>query len=156
MRSQMTAEQVTPAVCHDIVAAVLSHQGDLALLRRSPLVTGDVGRWNCVTGFLDACNDPLAQALEEIKEEAGISRWDLRLLSNKVLHLEGLDGRVWRVHTFHFASQTRALTLNWENDDCAWLNPTRLNELAVVPWFADILEACDLHHSIEACFQSAI
>lgn len=153
MRSQMTAEQVAPAVCHDIVAAVLSHQGDLALLRRSPLVTGDVGRWNCVTGFLDACAAPLAQALEEIQEEAGICKDDLRLLTSKVLHLEGLDGRIWRVHTFHFACQTRALTLNWENDDCAWLNPAELNEFAVVPWFADILEACNLDHSIEACFQ---
>lgn len=149
MRNQSTAEQSAPAVHQDIVAAVLSHQGDLALLRRSPLVTGDVGRWNCVTGYLDAYTDPLAQAVQEIREEAGIAQSDLRLLSSKVLHLEGLDGRIWRVHTFHFACQTRALTLNWENDDCAWMNPAKLNELAIVPWFADILEACNLDHSIE-------
>lgn len=151
MGSQMTAEQVIPAVCHEIVAAVLSHQGDLALLRRSPLVTGDVGRWNCITGFLEVCNDPLTQVLEEIQEEAGISRSDLRLLSSKVLHLEGTDGRMWRVHTFHFSSQTRILTLNWENDDCAWLSHAALNEITIVPWLTDVLEACDLQQSVAAC-----
>lgn len=154
MRQQLTSvAQATPIVCNEIVAAVISHQGDLAMLRRSPLVTGDVGLWNCVTGFLDACNEPLNQALAEVEEEAGIPHSELQLVDNKILHLEGMDGRVWRVHAFHFSSQTRALTLNWENDDCAWLSPGSLNNIATVPWFADILAACNLEHPLETCTQ---
>lgn len=156
MRNQLASvERGAPSVCCEIVAAVLSHRGDVALLRRSPLVTGDVGLWNCVTGFLEACNDPLSQALEEIEEEAGISRSKLDLRSSQILHLDGPDGRVWRVHVFHFVSQTRALTLNWENDDCTWLSPGALTGLSVVSWFADVLDACNLGHAQKTCAQRA-
>src|SRR5690554_1368701 len=142
MRSQSTS--AAPMICNEIIAAVLSHEGDLALLRRSALITGDVGSWNCVTGFLDSGNEPLSQALQEIEEEAGIPHSDLQLLENKILHLEDAHGQIWRVHAFHFSCKTRRLTLNWENDDSAWLRPDALHEITIVPWFVDVLEACNL------------
>ncbi|WP_280325311.1 NUDIX domain-containing protein [Pseudomonas sp. BN102] len=135
--------QASESVC-EIVAAVLSHKGELALLRRSNMVTGDVGRWNCITGFLDHDHEPLSQALTEVEEEAGISKHHLKLLSSSVLHLLGQDGRTWRVYAFHFHSRTRTLTLNWENDASVWLAPQELDQLSTVSWFAHILDACGL------------
>lgn len=142
-----SAVQNAPESVCEIVAAVLSHQGELALLRRSNLVTGDVGRWNCITGFLEPEHEPLYQALTEVKEEAGISKHHLKLLSSSVLNLLGDDGRNWRVHTFHFHSMTRTLTLNWENDASVWLAPQELNRISTVSWFAHILDACGLRSS---------
>ncbi|MBA4681437.1 MAG: NUDIX domain-containing protein [Pseudomonas sp.] len=140
-----------PMVFTEIVAAVLTHQDQLALLRRSELVTGDIGRWNCITGFLDPDHEPLSQAFTEIEEEAGIAKRHLRLLGSSVLNLVGSDGRVWRVHTFHFHSLTKNLTLNWENDACTWLHPRQLEGLSTVPWFTHILDACGLsRHSLPA------
>ena len=150
----MTSQSVSvapqdPVACTEIVAAVLTHQDQLALLRRSKLVTGDVGRWNCITGFLDLDREPFSQALTEVEEEAGIAKRHLRLLGSSVLNLKGADGRVWRVHAFHFDSLTKNLTLNWENDACTWLYPQQLDELSTVSWFANILDACGLSgHSL--------
>lgn len=143
-------QDTSESVC-EIVAAVLSHQGELALLRRSNLVTGDVGRWNCITGFLEPEHEPLYQALTEVEEEAGISKRHLHLLSSAVLNLKGHDGRVWRVHAFHFRSLTKNLTLNWENDASIWLHPRQMDELSTVSWFAHILDACGLaNHNLSA------
>ncbi|MDH4560759.1 hypothetical protein DM872_02625 [Pseudomonas taiwanensis] len=143
---ESAVQRFSGSVC-EIVAAVLSHKGELALLRRSNLVTGDVGRWNCITGFLDHDRDPLSQALVEVEEEAGISKHHLKLLSSSVLNLPGQDGRTWRVYAFHFHSLTRTLTLNWENDASVWLAPHELGQVPTVSWFAHILNACELRSS---------
>jgi len=133
----------------EIIAAVVSYAGELALLRRSPLVTGDVGRWNCITGFLESQIEPLAQAMLEIEEEAGISHGQLILKSQAMLTLKGsTDGRLWRIHVFHFDSTTRALKLNWENDASIWLMPDELNSVPTVSWFGEILNACGLQRPI--------
>tara|TARA_R110000796_G_scaffold252001_1_gene384793 strand:+ start:39616 stop:40107 length:492 start_codon:yes stop_codon:yes gene_type:complete len=146
LHPQVAIPQGSSAVT-EIVAAVLTHQDQLALLRRSELVTGDVGSWNCITGFLDLGCEPLVQAMTEVEEEAGISGCNLLLHASSVLNLQGVDGRLWRVHAFHFHTETRDLTLNWENDAYVWLHPDRLNELSTVSWFAQILDACGLGRS---------
>lgn len=148
MKSQpVSADQQASECACEIVAAVLSHQGELALLRRSTLVTGDVGRWNCITGFLETDHEPLSQALTEVEEEAGIAKRHLTLLSSSVLNLPGQDGRIWRVHAFHFHSLTRTLTLNWENDASVWLAPQELEQVSTVSWFGHILDACGIRSS---------
>lgn len=128
----------------EVVAVVLTHKNQLALLRRSNLVTGDIGCWSCITGFLDPACEPFSQALVEVEEEAGIADSDLLLQASKVLDIRGGDGRLWRVHAFHFQSRTKKLQLNWENDACIWLHPQQVSELETVPWFSHILDACEI------------
>lgn len=150
MRNNMCEPMMNaPATCREIVAAVITHEGDMALLRRSALVTGDIGRWNCITGFREKHASPLEQAFEEIREEAGIGESDLRLASKRVLLLKADNGQWWRVHAFHFVSNTRALCLNWENDACAWVPPHSLPQVEIVPWLTDILDACGVERTLQ-------
>lgn len=143
LQPQIVIPEASSAVT-EIVAAVLTHQDQLALLRRSEFVTGDVGCWNCITGFLDLGREPLVQALTEVEEEAGIAERNLLLLARSVLNLKGADGRLWRVHAFHFHTQTMDVRLNWENDAYVWLRPDELKNLSTVAWFGQVLDSCGL------------
>lgn len=125
----------------DVVAAVLTHRGRICLLRRSRAVTGDIGRWHCVTGYLPSGQDPLQQALVEIYEEIGIETADLELSTTAVVELLAADGTKWRVHAFGFESRTDAVTLNWEHDAAYWARFRQIAILNTVAWLDDILAA---------------
>jgi 8-oxo-dGTP pyrophosphatase MutT (NUDIX family) len=125
----------------EVVAAVLSCEGRICLLRRSPEVASDAGLWHCVTGYLPAGVDPRGHAMIEVAEETGLRPSLLQLRGGSVLDLAGGDGRRWKVHAFHFQANTRALQLNWEHDAAIWLRPAELAALPAVSWFGDVLRS---------------
>jgi hypothetical protein len=124
-----------------VVATILTYGSRIGLFRRSAHVTGDAGRWHCITGFLPACADPLRQALLEVEEEAGILEPELELKRRTVLYLTGADGRRWQVHVFHFQSATEHVKLNWEHDASCWARRDQLRKLPTVAWFSNVLES---------------
>jgi NUDIX domain len=130
--------------CFDVVAAVLVHRGRVCLLRRSPHVDSDRGRWHCITGYLPQRTDPMTQALAEIHEETGIGSPSLQLLDQRVVRLAGSDSNIWRVHAYRFRSVTDAVTLNWEHDEARWLRLGDIGSLATVQWLPNVLEALAL------------
>lgn len=123
----------------EIVAALLTHRGRLGLFRRSQQVSGDVGRWHCVTGFLPNGATPLHHAMIEILEELGIEERALCRLGNKVIDMEDGRGQKWRVHAFHFESSTDRTQLNWENDGACWVSFDEIHTLSVVHWLPRIV-----------------
>ncbi|SFB38807.1 hypothetical protein SAMN04515620_16019 [Collimonas sp. OK607] len=125
----------------EVVAAILTHLGRVGLFRRSARVTGDVGYWHCITGFLPVAADPLKHAILEIWEETNIAESRLELSKRTILDLKSEDGKLWRVHAFHFQSQVDAVHLNWENDACCWVQVEQIGALATVSWFEKVLEA---------------
>lgn len=135
-------EQLKPReIDHQVVAAVLSNKGRIGLFRRSNKVSGDVGLWHCITGFLSNADSPLTQALVEIEEEVGICGDKLQLCSSAWFDLLGNDGITWRVHAFHFLCQTEALTLNWENDAASWVFANQLHLYPTVTWLDNVFTA---------------
>lgn len=128
-----------------VVAALLTHQGRIGLFRRSPHVSGDVGRWHCITGFLPDDAEALSHAIVEIYEETGIPSLELSLINSAVLELKGGDGKHWRVYAYHFQSQTDAVQLNWENDVVCWIEPERLGLLPTVSWLEDVLDGLSVN-----------
>lgn len=137
----------------EVVAAVLTHGGRLCLCQRSKNVTGDVGLWHCITGFLSPDGDPRNQATTEISEEAGIPQQELELRGSAVVEKRGRDGQVWKIHAYHFSSATDLIKLNWENDASSWLFLSQIEAFPTVDWFTDIVTALstslyeDLHLS---------
>lgn len=142
MHNQVICE--TPSASQEqfeVVAAILTHRGRVGLFRRSLHVTGDVGCWHCITGFLPVGSDPLNQAILEIWEETGIAEAGLDLGKRTILDLTSADGNLWRVHAFHFQSQTDAVKLNWEHDASCWLPIDQIGALPTVSWFEYVLDA---------------
>lgn len=136
-----------------VVAALLTHQGRIGLFRRSPHVSGDVGRWHCITGFLPDDAEALNHAFVEIHEETGIPPLELTLLNSVVLDLKGGDGRYWRVHAYHFQSRTDSVQLNWENDIVRWVEPERISLLPTVSWLDDVLDGLSIQISGSSTFK---
>lgn len=118
----------------EIVAAMLTHRGRLGLFRRSQLVTGDVGRWHCITGFLPQGTLPLDHAMVEVLEELGIAEQALRQVGDKVIDMQDEHGQHWRIHAFHFESSTDCVQLNWENDRACWIAFDQMHTLSIVHW----------------------
>jgi 8-oxo-dGTP pyrophosphatase MutT (NUDIX family) len=141
MTTEMTAP---PQGGFEIIAAVLTHNDRLCLLRRSAQVNTDRGYWHCITGHLSTGAPPLEHAFIEISEETGIDRGDLELQSRAIVDRKGADGNIWRIHSFHFRSRTRTLTLNWEHDGACWTPMRKLGRLRTVHWLAAVLEGLSL------------
>ncbi|OXM67165.1 MULTISPECIES: NUDIX domain-containing protein [Amycolatopsis] len=126
----------------DVVAAVLLAGDRVALFKRSRLVTGDAGRWHCVTGYLPAGADPLDHARVELVEETGLGGDDV-VLARRGDRLVRLcpRGATWQVFPFLFRTARDALELNWEHDEYRWVRPADIDELDIVPWLWDVLSA---------------
>lgn len=142
----------------DVVAAVLTHRGRLAVLRRSSLVSSDQGLWHCVTGYRPAAECPLAQAIKEISEEAGMDAGALTLRGRQELNESGADGRVWHIHAFHFETDTADVRLNWEHDAVKWTTMQGLARLPTVAWFGRILQVLQITAAtaVMKCCKSAM
>jgi ADP-ribose pyrophosphatase YjhB (NUDIX family) len=116
-----------------VVAVVLTHQGRICLLRRSGQVSSDTGLWHCVTGYLPAAADPIRHAQLEVTEETGIAAARLEPAGAAVFDQYGSDGRLWRIHSFHFRTFKPAVLLNWENDAAFWVPPDETHQTKTLP-----------------------
>lgn len=142
MQAESAHQQHRHAQPIEIVAALLTHRGRLGLFRRSQHVTGDVGRWHCITGFLPDGAAPLHHALTEILEELGIAEQALSPMADKVIDMKDDRGQRWRVHAFRFESATDRTQLNWENDDACWVLLDDIHTLSIVSWLPRLV--CEL------------
>lgn len=116
-----------------VVTAFLMHEGRVLVLRRSDAVGSFPGRWAGVSGFVEGDEAPLDRALQEIREETGISSPRLLRVGEVVL-ARGAEGRVvWAVHPFLFEVDSPRVTLDWEHVDSTWIRPEKMDDLHVVP-----------------------
>lgn len=141
--AQLPGQKAKPLV-KEIVAGVVLHRARLAILRRSPLVTGENGYWNVITGYVEPGVPPLEQAYLEIAEETGIGHEHLSLKKTAVQLLDDCNGQTWKVHVFQFDSATDRIVLNWENDSAHWVTFDALFDFETVSWIGSVLECCQL------------
>ncbi|WP_166660340.1 NUDIX domain-containing protein [Paenarthrobacter nitroguajacolicus] len=126
----------------EVVAVVLTCRGRIGLFKRSALVGSDVGRWHCITGYVDGRDGALSQAVTELREETGLEFAEISsILTGRIIELEDQSGDPWRVHTFLISTNTRRLRLNWEHADYRWVSPLRLPRFdGQVSWLSDVLD----------------
>lgn len=126
-----------------VIAVVLQWREKIALFKRSPGVQSDQGRWHCITGFLEPGLSPSEQALEELREEAGLRPADLtELAPGPTLLLEDSRGACWAVYTFTAVTARRRLEINWEHTSFRWTSRRKAKRFSNrVPWLDAVLEA---------------
>ena len=136
-----------PTVCREAgtkfaVAVVLRHRGRIGMFKRSLSVDHDGGLWHCITGYLPPSTSPLAQAIQEVFEETGLTVAELDdIRTGPILALPGDDGVPWEVHTFAAHTPVRRLRLNWEHDAYRWVKPHRVPGFMQVHWLGTVMTA---------------
>lgn len=126
------------------VAVVLCHRGKVGLFKRSTDVGHDGGLWHCITGHLPPSTPPLAQAIQELFEETGLTVAELDdVRTGPILALPGDDGGTWKVHTFCAHTSVRRLRLNWEHDAYRWVKPHRVSRFVQVHWLRAVMMATE-------------
>ncbi|MGE4579458.1 MAG: NUDIX domain-containing protein [Desulfuromonadales bacterium] len=127
-----------------VVTAFLRHEGKILLLKRSDRVRTYRGRWAAVSGSLEEPT-PLAQALREIREETGLGETDLCLVAAAPCQ-EVVDAELatrWLIHPFLFeVNGSPGVRLDWEHEECRWIEAAELSHYLTVPALAQVLAAC--------------
>ncbi|MDP2952933.1 MAG: nicotinamide-nucleotide amidohydrolase family protein [Chloroflexota bacterium] len=126
-----------------VVTCFLEHEERIALLRRSARVGTYQGRWAGVSGYIEPGHTAYEQAMEELREEAGLGPEDLRL-AKEGSTLEAIDaglGRKWVIHPFRFQLLSpEKLTLDWEHTELQWVEPEEIASYETVPRLAEAWE----------------
>lgn len=119
-----------------VVTCFLEHEGKVLLLKRSDQVGSYQQRWAGVSGYLEPENTPLEQALEELGEEVGLAKEDLKLVKEG-LPLDVPDTKMdkkWVVHPFRFyLEDTEKINTDWENTEYRWVIPDDIKKYQTVP-----------------------
>jgi ADP-ribose pyrophosphatase YjhB (NUDIX family) len=134
--------QTSPAsLPREVVAVVLTYRGRVGLFKRGLRVGSDVGRWHCITGYIDEAASATGQAYVELHEETGLEIRDIKsLLAGEVLSLDDQNGEPWHVHTFLATTNKRKLRLNWEHDTYRWVPYRRVSRFdGQVEWLSHVL-----------------
>lgn len=123
-----------------VVTCLLRHEGAILLCRRSGEVGTYAGLWGGVAGHADG--DPDGAALQEIREETGISDEDVTLVRRGDPFTVADDAAEisWTVHPFLFDTARRDVTPNWETSTFEWVSPTAIRHRETVP---DLWESYD-------------
>jgi hypothetical protein len=106
--------------------------GRILLLRRSEKVGSFRGRWAAVSGYLDS-QDPLDQALTEIREETSIGGGDVALARKGATLYARDESRVYAIEPFRFRVVEPTVTLDWEHTESRWVLPEELVQFETVP-----------------------
>ena len=94
------------------------------------------GRWAGISGYIEAGNSSYRQALEEIREEAGLDGEDVKLIKEGQ-PLEVIDeqmGRKWIVHPYRFqVMKPEKIEIDWEHTGLKWIAPEDIGQYPTVP-----------------------
>lgn len=99
------------------VILIVRNKNAILALKRSNQVQLYRGKWAIVGGHLPNGAVPLVHAYEELCEETGLRRSDVRLVR---LHDIALD-KTWVSTSFLFEAKTRKIRLDWEHTDFRWV-----------------------------------
>ncbi|QZP36277.1 NUDIX domain-containing protein [Halobaculum magnesiiphilum] len=125
-----------------VVTAFLRDRGEVLLVRRSDAVGTYSGRWGGVSGYVEGdADDPVDDALREIREETGIGKTDLTLVRRgDTVAVHDAEG-AFTVHPFLFDCDTRAVEPNEELAATEWVQPPAMLERETVPRLWDAYRA---------------
>jgi 8-oxo-dGTP diphosphatase len=119
-----------------VVTCFLENKAKILFLCRSGQVGSYTQRWAGISGYIEPGHSPLEQALQEIGEETGLSKNEVKLLKEG-LPLEVIDetlGKIWVVHPFRFqVDNPEKIQIDWEHSEYRWIEPEEIKNYNTVP-----------------------
>ncbi|MFC6786594.1 NUDIX domain-containing protein [Halobaculum halobium] len=125
-----------------VVTAFLRNRGEVLLVRRGDAVGTYSGRWGGVSGYVEGDpDDPVEDALREVREETGIREGGLTLVRRgEPVAVDDAEGP-FTVHPFLFDCDTRAVEPNEELAAWEWVQPPAMLDRETVPRLWDAYRA---------------
>jgi PncC family amidohydrolase len=125
-----------------VVSCFLENNRRILVVRRSAQVRTYEGLWGAISGYIDSTPD--RQALTEIKEEAGLSSRDIKLISRgqPIFVTDKKLKTRWEVHPYLFkVINPDKLKFDWEQQETRWITPDELDSLQTVPRLKEAFES---------------
>ena len=129
-----------------VVTCFLEQRKLILILRRSNRVGTYQRAWAGVSGYIEA--DALDQAFTEIREETGLFKNNIRLVSQgkTVEVVDQSINRKWIVHPFLFhVLDPDKIMLDWEHTESKWIKPADLSKYSTVPGLSRALDSAMRH-----------
>jgi 8-oxo-dGTP pyrophosphatase MutT (NUDIX family) len=97
--------------------------------------------WAGISGIIEGNEEPIYRAKREVLEEVGITEDKIILLkSGRQMHVESqYANHEWLIHPFLFSVSEPTITLNWENQEYAWITVLDLTRYQTVPSLDKVL-----------------
>ena len=119
-----------------VITVFISFKKKVLLLKRSDKVLTYKGKWNTVAGYLDELKPIEEKIYEELSEELGISKKDVKLIhiGESYRFIDVSEKRTWIVHPVKVElAHDVQITLDWEHTEYKWIDPDEIDEFDTVP-----------------------
>lgn len=126
-----------------VVNCVVMYRGKILLVQRSPKVHLYPGYWNGVSGFLDTHASLRGKVFEELSEELGLPKHQVRAVRlGHIFDQEAPEYRkTWIVHPVLVEVKTDKIRLDWEAERYRWVSLKEARALKLLPGFDRVLDA---------------
>ncbi|MGE5404311.1 MAG: NUDIX domain-containing protein [Candidatus Saccharibacteria bacterium] len=119
-----------------VVTCFVVHDEKILLLKRSGQVGTYQEKWAGVSGHIDEGNTPQQQALQELKEEVGLSDTAISSITEgpPVEVIDEVLSRKWVIHPFRvMVVDPELIKLDWEHTEYQWIIPEEMGQFETVP-----------------------
>jgi len=134
LRTYLDRVSSVPLEEKHVVTCFLEQRKLILILKRSNKVGTYQRAWAGVSGYIET--DPLDQAYSEIREETGLFKNNIRLVTQGKT-VEVVDeklNRKWIVHPFLFhVLDPDKIMIDWEHTETKWIKPGDLSKYSTVP-----------------------
>jgi len=128
----------TNSISAPVLIIFVKYQDEILLLKRSKKVSAYQGKWSTVAGYLDELKPIREKALEELKEETGISEEniaDIKFGQSYKIKDETVH-RLWlRFPVLVELKNKPKIKLDSEHTDFKWIKPEEMSKFDTPPFF---------------------
>jgi len=125
-----------------VVNSIVTHQGKILLVKRSPDMRLYPNCWNGISGFLDDNRSIEEKVQEELEQELGLSTADIIKIErgHPLLQEAPEYKKTWLVIPCFVEVRTDQFKLNWEAQEAHWFDKVAAKRLDLLPGFEQVLD----------------
>ena len=131
-----------------VISCLLKNGDDILILKRSKHVGSFQGYWSCISGYLEKGENPVQTAFREVFEETQIQENQISKHTYAGPFYPETEEVIFEAHWFLLESKTKEITLDWEHDECQWVNRENLPQ-GLVPWLPTLIDHLFAQQSAE-------
>lgn len=129
-----------------VINCVLKYKDKILVVERSKKLNFYPGYWNGISGFLDDQRSLDEKVYDELKEELGISKTNIKKI--KLGEIFDQDEpkykKTWIVHPVLVEVKADKIKLDWEARNYKWLTFQETKKLKLLPGFDEVLSRLSL------------